>query len=138
MKKQYIILSVASIIIALGGLYLFTDMFLSPEQKFINELEHYEDLRYDTAQCRIDLFILHMNVKYMNPVFDNEVSREELRVIASRNTSNGYNWQKRDSPISSDDPYAGLSYDNENLILWVYEYNTEINSNWMVYWWSPK
>ncbi len=80
-----------------------------------------------------------MNTKYMiSNIDEEEVSKEELRIITSRDTSYGFNWQYRNSELTSDSLYAGLSYDNENLVLWVYEYNTKINSKWMIYWWSPK
>ena len=151
MKKSRIsILLVVCIIAILGVVYCSTDFFLSPSQKFVKELEYYEDLRYDTEYCSIrdykevqlDLFGDYYEIT------EEEVSIKRLRNLVAQESTSGEDGELMEryllgvaekwDLIDFDRTIPDISYDNDNLIIWVIDYSLLESGEITIYWWSPK
>ena len=81
MRRKQIIALIGIFVIAFS-VYFFTDVFVSPSEKYMQELEYYEDLRYDTEEYKIQDYIDKMIEKWGNTDYDPdiiEVSKQEFR-----------------------------------------------------------
>jgi hypothetical protein len=111
------------IAVTIAGIYVFTDTFTPPEQQFTEELQHYQDLDYNTTACTTSQYkaaIIFANLGYgSDDIIKVEVSREELR---SRSTT-------------TQGIKRNVNYDSEDLMLFVGEAQSD---KWFIYWWSPK
>ena len=124
--------------VSIGGLYLFTDIFVPTDQKFIRELEYYENLHFTVSKSSIsefDAFWKDMLFDKYFPYTSVKVSKEELREIVSRNTTYGFDSKIFASGTGSE---PDLNYDNSNFVLWTIDWPRETGKNPILYWWSPK
>jgi len=136
---RLILVSAGAVLIAFSSVYFFTDVFTPPYEKFLKELEYYENLRLNVAECSILDFEKFMYDFYGIPTdvyIEQKVSKAKLRELVHKNTTYGFDIGIR---MRFPPPYeqTDLSYDQYNLIFWVIEYSKTDNI-WYIYWWSPR
>jgi hypothetical protein len=142
MKVDSKIIGLMVVVLAgVGYAYFFTDTFLSPSEKFIKELNYFEELRYDTEEYKIqDYFdartksasILIRGVpgeapKHPDPI---KLSKDNFREKVT--------YENAMAPV----PYTSsltvftndLCYDQTSLTLWVMFWE---NEEAQIYYWSP-
>jgi hypothetical protein len=137
MRRKQIIALIGIFVIAFS-VYFFTDVFVSPSEKYMQELEYYEDLRYDTEEYKIQDYIDKMIEKWGNTDYDPdiiEVSKQEFREKLNQDYTYGATDNPRFWIIDFDYVPPNLSYDQTKLQFWVIAWDKEGD---VIYWWSPR
>ena len=142
MRASRIVLIIAVLgIFSVGGLYFFTDTFLSPYEKFIHELDYYESLQLKAVELTLidyDEYADSSPLYFQAPKpIKQKVSKMKLREMVSKNDTFGFDFDLKQFTQPFLYEYPDLSYDQYNRILWVIEY-TEHDQPDRIYWWSPQ
>jgi hypothetical protein len=153
MKTTRVIIVIGFVVVvALGGLAgILSGIYTSPSTKFHQELAYYEDMDYAISYCSLDDYYVVIAELFETDVlltFREEVSKEELREIVSRDSSGGEDGEIirnylvgkvfKSDLLDVDRFIPDVSYDEEALIIWVTDHSAETNWKTTIFTWSPE
>ena len=153
MKTTRVIIYMGIIVLVmLGGLSgILSGIFISPSTKFQQELAYYVNKDYSISDCTLDDYytvIAELFEMEALKTYREEVTKEKLREIVSRDSSGGEDGEIIRRYIRGEVPKSDLldinrfipdvSYDVEEFIIWVTDHSAETNWKTTIFWWSPK
>lgn len=125
------------VLVGTGYTYFFTDVFISPSDKFLGEVKYYENMRLDVANYSINDLKWDMKAVWDVPQDDFEiikVSKQELRDYIQTSEYSGADSNFVRSLFDFDSVPPDLSYDPVRLELWV---GGVLDNNFVIYCWTP-
>ena len=140
------------LLIMLGGLSgILSGIFNSPSRKFQQELAYYENRDYVISDCSLEDYYVVLAELFETDVlltFREEVTKEKLREIVSRDSSGGEDGEiirryllgkvLKSDLLNIDRFIPDVSYDEEELVIWVTDHSAETNWKTTIFTWSPE
>lgn len=153
MKTTRVIIYIGLIVLVIiGGLSgILSGIFNSPSTIFQQELAYYERKDYSISDCTLDDYydvIAELFEMEALKTYSEEVTKEQLREIVIRESSGGEDGEiirryllgeiSKLDLLDIDRFIPDVSYDEEELVIWVTDHSAETNWKTTIFWWSPK